>query len=142
LNDSLSEYTFDEIKLNQEKIFHILVTEEMINNFGKLSGDLNPLHMDENYAKNTNFGRRVCHGMLLTSFFSQLVGMYIPGKNALYLSQSVNFVSPCFIGDNITIHGKVIDKSNSTKIITIATNIFNDQSKNLVSGIAKVVVRV
>lgn len=141
LNNFISEYDFDEIKINDEKVFQILITEKLVDTFGNLSGDLNPLHMDDKYAKSTNFGRRICHGMLLSSFLSQLIGMHLPGKNALYLSQSINFTSPCFIGDLITVHGKVIDKSSSTKIITVNTSIFNQRKKKLVSGVAKVMVR-
>lgn len=97
--------------------------------------------MDEEYAAKTKFGKRICHGMLLSSFFSRLVGMYIPGKNALYFSQTLNFQAPCFIGDIITIEGKVIEKSQSTKIITIKTTAHNQTGKCLVDGIAKVIVR-
>jgi len=81
----------------------------MVYEFAKLSGDYNPLHMDENYSKSTKFNKRVCHGLLLTSFFSQLVGMHLPGKNALYLSQTVKFMSPCFIDEEICIESEIID---------------------------------
>ncbi len=76
-----------------------------------------------------------------TSFFSRLIGMHMPGKNALYFSQSLNFLTPCFVGDEITIEGEVIDKSQSTQIITIKTTIHNQIRKCLVDGIAKVIVR-
>jgi acyl dehydratase len=97
--------------------------------------------MDEQYAKKTKFGKRVCHGMLLASFFSKLVGMYLPGKNALYFSQNLNFVGPCFIGDKIIVKGEIIDKSESTKMIKIKTTIKNIEGKLLVEGIAQVLVR-
>jgi acyl dehydratase len=113
----------------------------MIDNFAEFSGDYNELHMDENYASTTSFGKRICHGMLLTSFFSRLVGMSIPGKNALYFSQSINFQSPCFIGDRILVRGEVTEKSESTHIITIKTTILNQDSKCLIDGIAKVIVQ-
>jgi len=79
--------------------------------------------------------------MLLASFFSRLVGMSIPGKNALYFSQSINFQSPCFIGDQILVRGEVMEKSESTRIITIKTTILNQDSKCLIDGIAKVIVQ-
>ncbi|SVA49181.1 uncharacterized protein METZ01_LOCUS102035, partial [marine metagenome] len=91
----------------------------MLDNFANISGDFNPLHMDEQYAKTTQFKGRVCHGMLLTSFFSRLIGMYIPGKFSLYFSQSLNFRAPCFIGDEVTITGTVTEKHNSTKMLTL-----------------------
>ena len=130
----------EDIEIGQKKSFEVIVTESMLDNFAKLSGDKNPLHMDENYAKSNNFKTRVCHGMLLASFFSRLVGMYIPGKNSLYFSQSLKFQYPCYVNDRIEIHGEVIDKSLATKIITLKTTIIKDKRK-IVDGIGKVIVR-
>lgn len=136
-----AEYKFDEIILGTKTKFTVQVDESMINEFARISGDHNPLHMDEKYAAKTQFGKRVCHGMLLASFFSRLVGMYMPGKNALYFSQTLNFQTPCFVGDKVTIEGEVVDKSQSTRIITIKTTAYNQLEKCLVDGIAKVIVR-
>ena len=130
----------EDIEIGQKKSFGVVVTESMLDDFAKLSGDNNPLHMDENYAKSNNFKKRVCHGMLLASFFSRLAGMYIPGKNALYFSQSLKFQHPCFVNDRIEIHGEVIDKSLATKIITLKTTISKDK-RQIVDGIGKVMVR-
>ena len=135
------EYSFEEIITGQKKQFKVIITESMINDFAELSGDYNPLHMNDSYAKSTKFKQRVCHGLLLTSFFSQLIGMFLPGKNSLYLSQTVKFVSPCFINDEIIVEGKVIDKSSSTKIITLKTTITNTTGNRLIDGQAKVLVR-
>ena len=63
----------EDIEIGQKKSFEVVVTESMVDDFAKLSGDNNPLHMDENYAKSNNFENRVCHGMLLASFFSRLL---------------------------------------------------------------------
>ena len=136
-----SEYKFDDIKMGDKKRFAVTADDSLVDNFALISGDYNPLHMDENYAKTTTFKKRVCHGMLLASFFSRLVGMYLPGKNALYFSQTLNFQSPCFVGDQVTIEGEVIEKSQSTKIITIKTTILDKLGKIVVDGIAKVLVR-
>ena len=135
------EYSFNEIKIGLEHYFYITIDVKLEENFAKISGDFNPLHMDEQYAKKTKFGKRVCHGMLLASFFSKLVGMYLPGKNALYFSQNLNFVGPCFIGDKIIVKGEIIDKSEATKMIKIKTTIKNIEGKLLVEGIAHVLVR-
>ena len=141
MTEQPAEYKFDEIILGTKTKFTVPINESTINEFARISGDHNPLHMDEQYAAKTQFGKRVCHGMLLASFFSRLVGMYIPGKNALYFSQTLNFQTPCFVGDKVTIEGEVIDKSQSTRIITIKTTAHNQVSKCLVDGIAKVIVR-
>ena len=137
---NIESLTFDQISLGYTKNFSIKITEEILQKFAKISGDFNPLHMDENYAKSNNFRGRVCHGMLLASFFSRLAGMYIPGKNALYFSQSLKFLYPCFVNDRIEIHGEVIDKSLATKIVTLKTTISKDKRK-IVDGIGKVMVR-
>lgn len=139
--EKCEEHHINDIQIGQSKKFTVVITESMINKFAELSGDYNPLHMDENYAQTTKFIHRICHGMLLSSLFSKLVGMHIPGKNALYFSQSLKFLLPCFIDEKITVEGKVLDKSTSTGIITIKTTIRNESEKILVDGEAKVLVR-
>ena len=140
MNNSL-EYSFDEIEIGLEHHFEINIDEKLQEDFAKISGDFNPLHMDEQFAKKSKFGRRICHGMLLSSFFSRLVGMYLPGKNALYFSQNLNFIEPCFIGDKIIVKGEVIDKSEATRMIKIKTTIKNREGRVLIEGTAQVVVR-
>lgn len=135
------EYSFDEIILGSKAKFTIRIDEKIIDKFAMISGDYNPLHMDEKYAVTTDFKNRICHGMLLASFFSRLVGMYLPGMNALYFSQTLNFQAPCFVGDTITIEGEVIDKSAATRIVTLKTTVYNQLGKCLVDGTAKVIVR-
>ena len=138
--ESPSEYSFDEILIGQKKEFSIKISESMVNDFAKLSGDYNPLHMDENYAHNTKFGRRVCHGMLLGSLFSQLVGMHLPGKKCLHLSQTLNFQNPCFIDDLVTVEGIVIGKSDARKILELETKILNQNNLLIIDGSALVLV--
>ena len=141
MTEKFSEYTFDEIKIGQSKKFEVIITESMVNDFAKISGDFSPIHMDDSYAKSTTFKKRVVHGMLLASFLSRMDGMFLPGKHALYFSQSVEFRNPCFIGDVVTISSKVIDKSDSTKIIKIESEITNQENKLLVYGSGRVIVR-
>ena len=133
IRDRPSEYSFDEIEIGMQKNFKVNISENMLNEFGRNTEDYNPLHMNEKYASSTSFKKRVCSGMFLSSFFSRLVGMYLPGKHALHVSQSLNFVNPCFIGETITVEGKVIDKSTATKIIKLETTITNESGKRAVS---------
>ena len=141
MDEKPSEYSFDEIELGMQKSFKVDISEDMLDDFAKLSGDDNPLHTNEEYASSTSFKKRVCSGMFLSSFFSRLVGMYLPGKHALHISQSLNFVNPCFIGETITVEGKVIDKSPATKIIKLETTITNESGKRIIDGKAQVIVR-
>ena len=140
MTDSPLEYTFDSINVGINHKFEITVTEKLVSDFSVISGDFNPLHMDENYATKTKFKKRICHGMLLASFLSRLVGMYLPGKNALYFSQVLNFVSPCFINDVIRVKGEIIDKNYATKIITVKTSIVNQKNELILEGEAKVII--
>ena len=140
MTDSPLEYTFDSINVGINHEFKITVTEKLVLDFSVISGDFNPLHMDENYAIKSKFKKRICHGMLLASFFSRLVGMYLPGKNALYFSQILNFISPCFINDIITVKGEIIDKNYATKIITVKTSIVNEKNELILDGEAKVMI--
>jgi len=141
MNNTPCDFTLDSIKIGQKKNFSQIITKSLIDDFAKISGDYNPLHMNDEYASNTSFEKRICHGMLLASFFSKLIGMYLPGKNALYFSQSLQFKSPCFINDEIFVEGEVLDKSNSTRIITVKTTIQKNSGECLVDGQAKVIVR-
>ncbi len=141
MSEKPSEYSFDEIEMGMQKNFKIFISEDRLDDFAKLSGDNNPLHMNEEYASSTSFKKRVCSGMFLSSFFSRLVGMYLPGKHALHISQSLNFINPCFIGEMITVEGKVIDKSPATKIIKLETTITNESGKRIIDGKAQVIVR-
>ncbi|WKT58310.1 MaoC family dehydratase [Candidatus Nitrosotenuis chungbukensis] len=125
MTEQPTSYKLDDIEVGQKVKFTVTMDESMLDGFAKISGDYNPLHMDQVYAAKTSFGKRVCHGMLLASFFSRLVGMHLPGQNALYFSQTLNFQLPCFMGDIVTIEGQVTDKSVSTKIITIKTSAYN-----------------
>ena len=141
MSEKPSEYSFDEIELGMQKSFKVNISKNMLDVFGRDTGDYNPLHMSEEYASSTSFKKRVCSGMFLSSFFSRLVGMYLPGKHALHISQSLNFVNPCFIGETITVEGKVIDKSAATKIIKLETTITNESGKRVIDGKARVIVR-
>ena len=135
-----TEAKLDNLHIGQKVEFNQVISELMVEEFAKLSGDYNPHHMDESYAKRTRFKKRICHGMLLASLFSRLTGMYLPGKHSLYFSQSLNFISPAFIDDNVTVEGEVVEISHSTRIITIKTRITEENNIELITGIANVVV--
>jgi|APSaa5957512493_1039668.scaffolds.fasta_scaffold75532_2 3-hydroxybutyryl-CoA dehydratase len=138
--DKPENHKFSELVVGMERKFYVKINEELVLKFAKISGDYNPLHVNDEFAKKTKFKKRVCHGMLLSSFFSKLVGMYIPGLHSLYLSQTLYFEKPCFIDDQIIISGKIKNKSESTKIITLDVSIHNQLNQCLVSGEAKTMI--
>ncbi len=141
MTETSIDQNFNEISIGQQKTFNLTITTLMVEQFAKLSGDYNPLHMDEKYANLTKFKKRIFHVLLLSSFFSRLIGMYLPGTNALYLTQNLKFISPCFIDDDITVYGEVIEKNDTTHIITLKTKITNNLNDTLVDGQAKILVR-
>ena len=133
------QLTFNEIQINYSEEFEVNISSNLVNDFSKISGDFNPLHLDEKFALQTPFQKCIVHGMLLASFFSRLVGMQIPGKNGVYFSQSLNFRKPAFIGDSVKVIGTVIDMSKSTKIVTLKTELINQNNECLLDGEAKVI---
>ena len=134
------EAKLDNLHVGQKAEFTETITESMIQEFAKLSGDYNPHHIDEEYAKKTKYEKRICHGMLLASLFSKLTAMYLPGQGSLYISQTLNFVSPAFIDDVVTVSGEITKISSSTGIIRVKTEIINMNNNLLVSGEAKVLI--
>src|SRR5687768_2132714 len=99
----IAQYSLDDIELGLTKKFRVKVTESLVNEFAKITGDYSPIHMEEAYAGTTKFKQRISHGMLVGSFFSRLVGMHLPGKNGLLLSYSIKHLLPCFLDQEIVV---------------------------------------
>lgn len=116
------------------------ITAEDVAAFAKLSGDHNALHVDEEFAARTEFRERVAHGFLHASILSQLVGMKLPGRGALYLSQTLDFRHPVFIGDTVEARGTVETIDAQTRILTLRTEIHNQHGERVLDGRAQVKV--
>lgn len=129
---------FKKIKVGMTRNFDVLITARLVADFARLSGDRNPLHVDEKFARKTRFKRKVAHGMLVSSFFSRLVGMCLPGEGALYFSQTLHFKRPTFEGDRVRVEGRVTRKSLKLKLLTIETRIVKSTGEIVVEGEAKV----
>lgn len=117
-----------------------LITAEDVATFAKLSGDYNALHMDDEFAARTEFEQRVVHGFLHASLLSTLVGMKIPGRGALYLSQNIDFTKAVFIGDTVEARGTVESIDKTTRVIGIRTEIVNQRGESVLRGTATVKV--
>ena len=137
---TVSQYTLNDIEEGLKKSFRVNVTESMVNEFAKITGDYAPIHMQEEHANKTEFKHRICHGMLIASFFSRLVGMHLPGENGLLLSYSGKHLSPCYLNHEIIVEGVITGKSESTRIITIKATVRDGSGKLLVDGLLKVLV--
>lgn len=114
------------------------ITDEDIVAFAQLTGDVNPIHLDDEFAKKTFFKERIAHGMLTASFISTVLGTQLPGTNTIYLSQNLKFKAPVKIGDTITAVAEVVEKRDDKKLIKLRTNLVNQQQKIVVEGEAMV----
>jgi acyl dehydratase len=94
----------DDFEPGQHVTFTKTFTEDDVQRFIEITGDVNPLHVDESFAASTKFGRRVLHGMLTASILSTMVGMLLPGTGAIYRSQTITFLRPVHVGDTVTAH--------------------------------------
>jgi 3-oxoacyl-[acyl-carrier protein] reductase len=110
------------------------ITAEDVAAFAKLSGDYNALHVDDEFAARTEFEQRVVHGFLHASMLSTLVGMKIPGRGALYLSQTIDFTRPVFIGDTVEARGTIESIDQNTRVIGVRTEILNQRGDCVLRG--------
>lgn len=140
-SDAAAVTTFDQIEVGQSFTVERVFSAEDVAGFAAISGDHSPLHVDPDYAATTEFGRNVVHGMLLASLFSQLVGMRIPGKHALYLGQDLTFRRPILVGEPITALARVSARNEATRTISLVTEVRGADGKVAVAGTAKVKVR-
>ncbi|MCM3715206.1 MaoC family dehydratase [Halalkalibacter oceani] len=124
---------FDQMEIGTTHVEMRTITEEDVNTFGRLSGDLNPLHMDEAFATKTIFQRRVVHGMFTAAIISTAhTNLTDPGY--VYVGQELNFKAPVFIGDTITVTLTVVEKKPKKKILVLEAVVTNQDEKVIVEG--------
>jgi 3-hydroxybutyryl-CoA dehydratase len=116
------------------------VTEADITMFAEVSGDHNPLHLDDSFAATTRFGKRIAHGMLGASLISAVLGNQLPGAGSIYLSQTIKFLGPVYIDDTITARVTVKNIRDDKPIVTLETVCQNQNGEILISGEALVLV--
>jgi acyl dehydratase len=125
----MNEYTYDQITVGQEEWFTVLLSREHMTMFAEISGDINPLHTDAEYAKSKGFSDKVAYGMLTASFLSTLAGVYLPGKYCLIQEVSVSFTNPIIPTPNhpaeLTVKGKVTAKQDIYRRVTLSVRILN-----------------
>ena len=115
----------------------VQVTHEMVELFAKASGDFNPIHLDEEFAKKTRFGRRIAHGMFSAALISRVLAMKL-GPGGIYLGQTLKFLKPIFIGDTVTIKATVEKLRDSSGIATVETIVTNQDGEITVKGEATI----
>ena len=101
------QLAFEDLEVGQEANIRQTVTGDVVMKFAALTGDTNPIHLNEAYAANTRFGGRIAHGLYTASLISAVLGTKLPGPGAVYLSQTIKFRAPVFIGDEVTAHVEI-----------------------------------
>lgn len=119
--DELNGYYFEELDEGMTEIFSKTVTEADIAAFAGVSGDTNPVHLDEEYASKTMFKGRIAHGMLSAGFISTVFGTKMPGPGCIYVSQNLRFKAPVRIGDTVVARVTVVNKIPEKKFVEFET---------------------
>ena len=129
-----------DIKIGDKFSNERTVTDELIRAFAELSGDHNPIHLDEEFAKITRFGKRIAHGMLSGAFISAVLGIEFEARKIVYLSQTMRFIAPVFIDDTITTTGTVTAIREEKGIVTLETVCTNQHGELTLKGEAMVMI--
>lgn len=116
------------------------ITDEDVRAFAELTGDRNPVHLDDAYAATTRFGRRIAHGMLGASLISTVLASELPGRGTVYLSQTLRFTAPVFLGDTVTSRVTVTRVREDKPVVTLETVCTNQRGERVVEGEAVVLL--
>jgi 3-hydroxybutyryl-CoA dehydratase len=129
--------TIGDFEVGQHVTFSKTFTDDDVQRFIEITSDVNPLHVDEEYAKQTRFGTRVIHGMLTASILSTMVGMFLPGRGAIYRSQTIRFLLPVHIGETVTAHFVVKSIDRDKHRLTIDSWIENEGGQRVLDGVCE-----
>lgn len=131
-------WTYDTLKIGSKDCVKKVVTGEDVELFAKISTDNNPVHLNEEFAKTTPFKRRIAHGMFSAGLVSAVLGTKLPGNGTIYMSQSLNFKRPVYLGDELTAWVEVFEKNDEKKRLKLKTWVENQDGKAVVDGEALV----
>jgi acyl dehydratase len=124
----------EDFEPGQQASFTKTFTDEDLQRFIAITGDTNPLHVDDAFASRSQFGRRVVHGMLTASIFSTMVGMLLPGTGAIYRAQTLRFLLPVYVGDTVTAHFVVRSVDRARHRLEIDAWIENETGDRVIEG--------
>ena len=130
--------TIDELSVGERAELSKTISESDVYLFAGITGDLNPAHVNERYARQTRFGRRMVHGMLLGGLVSSVLANQLPGPGTIYVEQRLEFLAPVFIGDTVTARVEVLSKSDDGKRVTLETVVLGEDDAVVVRGSAVV----
>lgn len=116
----------------EERVF----TAHDVEHFAQISGDCNPIHLDEECAKRSRFGGTIVHGLLVSSLISKMIGMDMPGEGSIYMEQNLRFRKPVYVGEKVVAKIRITDIDRN--IYTLETNVYNSKDDCVIEGRAKV----
>jgi len=127
-------------KIGEEATLTRIISDEDVKMFARISGDVNPAHMNDDYAKGTIFGGRIAHGMLVSGMISAVLGTMLPGPGSIYMSQQLRFLAPVRPGDEVTARAKVTEWDAEKGRITLLTEVTNKEGTAVITGEARLVM--
>ena len=133
--------TPDVFNVGDSANFAKAITAEDVEAYAGLTGDTNPIHLDDAYAVTTRFGRRIAHGMLTAGLISTVIGTKLPGRGAIYAGQTLRFLKPVYLGDTITVTATLTGYDEVKGRMTIETVCRNQQGEDVLAGEADVLYR-
>lgn len=134
----MPELAYDEIKVGDEASLSLTITEAHVVAYAGITGDVNPVHVDAEFARQTMFGERIAHGMLVAGLISAVLGTQLPGPNSIYLGQDLKFTAPVKLGDTVTATVAVTEKRDDKQIIKLRTTVSNQRGQVVIDGTAVV----
>lgn len=130
--------TWADVHVGSEASIERTISADDIERFASLTGDRNPIHLDPDFARQTQFGRPIAHGMLSGSFISTLIGMALPGPGALWTGLSLQFLRPVFAGDAIRVTARVRHRSEATRTLVLDVSVTSGTGDQIITGEATV----
>jgi 3-hydroxybutyryl-CoA dehydratase len=132
---------YENIAVGQKVERITTITDQLIEGFAAVTGDDNPVHLDEKYASKSFFRKRVAHGFLTASLAIALLGTELPGPGSIFLTQELEFKNPVFPGDTLTVAVEVLEKDDSVKKVLLRTFAKNQNGRLVLDGRAWILVR-
>lgn len=139
----METYKNDELRglrIGDEAKDEKIITKEDVQTFANVTGDHNPVHLDEDYAKDTMFKKCIAHGMLSAGLISKVIGTQLPGYGTIYLGQTLNFKKPVYIGDTITTVVSIQKINPEKRLLILDTYCKNQKDKVVLEGEATVML--
>jgi 3-hydroxybutyryl-CoA dehydratase len=135
----LENFTINELTIGFSKTFSKILTQKDIVLFAACSGDVNPVHLDKDYAATTSFGEPIAHGMWTGALISAAIATQLPGPGSVYRSQSLSFKNPVKVGDIVTVKLTVSEIKERIKLVVLDCEAHNQDGKLIAKGVAEVI---